>query len=202
MSGIRHPLGLPEGSVRALLALQICLQYWLLMLLPESIRVPVPLYLYFLLSVIFLFFVSRSRVSGANPNEFQDLQPLGIPAGLFRILLLGVTIGLTAYKYSQEGEAFLTFLTPKPEQLTAWPTLGIALVTGFTLGYFLRLLPVRDQPFVLTIQAWLSLIAMFMLVLDLVYQTFIQPGMQNKLTSTTWEAVIVAMIAFYFASRS
>ena len=201
MADIRHPLGLPEGSVRGLLALQICLQYWLLLLLPETQRVPVPLYLYFLLSLVMLFFVTRSRVESST-NEVNDLRPLWISGTLFRLFLLGTTVGVIGFKYYNEGEDFLKFLTPKPAQLTDWPAFGISLLVGFTIGFFLRLLPVRNSYIVQTAQAWVSILAMSLLVMDLVYQTFIAPGMQQRLGTVGWECLLTGIIAFYFSSRS
>lgn len=202
MPNVRHPLGLPEGSVRGLLALMICAQYWILMVLPPDRRIPVPLYLYFLLALVMMFFVTRSGAPVASDDPASELRPLGIPGVVYRLLLLVVTVGLMSWKYLGEGEGFLNLITPKPEQLQNWATFAIATLAGFTVGLFTRILPLRNSYLFQSVQAWVSLIAMLMLLADLVYQTIIAPGLKQEITTASWEALLVGVIAFYFSSRS
>ena len=57
----RPPLGLPPGSIRGLLSLQIVITFWLLLAMPEDKQKPIPMNLYFLLTMVFVFFVSHGK---------------------------------------------------------------------------------------------------------------------------------------------
>ena len=77
---VRPPLGLPAGSIRGLLALQIVLIFWMLLLVTQEI--PIPLNLYFLLSLVMMFFVSHGK-SIARRGEGVS-SPLWLPGGSIR----------------------------------------------------------------------------------------------------------------------
>lgn len=68
METTRHPLGLPAGSVRAVLAVAIAALFWTILLLPESWNIPVPLFLYFLSIMVLLFFFGHGKSIG-SPEE-------------------------------------------------------------------------------------------------------------------------------------
>src|SRR5262245_39527315 len=82
----RHPLGLPPGSVRAMLSLMICGLFWILISLPADKNVPIPLFLYFLLSLILVFFVAHGSTIGRASGSLQS--PLHLPRGTFRVFIV------------------------------------------------------------------------------------------------------------------
>src|SRR5215475_4606920 len=55
LAPVRHTYGLPAGSVRVSLVLLICLPFWVLLGVAEPLG-PMPLYLYFLLSLVLVYF--------------------------------------------------------------------------------------------------------------------------------------------------
>ena len=71
----RQPLGLPEGSVRALLALMVFGTIWALLLIHEDKPEPVPLYLYYLMFLILgsYFAARRHRRSSHVRRAAIDL---------------------------------------------------------------------------------------------------------------------------------
>ena len=77
-----RPLGLPPGSVRGMLSLMIMAMAWLLLLLPDSSSVTLPLNVYCLLPLVLLFFFShgKSIADSSDPTP----SPLYLPGGTLR----------------------------------------------------------------------------------------------------------------------
>src|SRR5258707_13249355 len=93
----RHALGLPAGSVRALLAFGVLGYLWVLALAPtregkslltENLQASQAfIYLQFLMVLILAhFFTAHGRSIG---HQVSRRSPLGLPRGSVRILLLG-----------------------------------------------------------------------------------------------------------------
>ena len=57
----RHPLGLPAGSVRSVIAILIAGLLCTIILLPPEQPVRVPLFVYFLTSLVLAFFTAFTR---------------------------------------------------------------------------------------------------------------------------------------------
>src|SRR5262249_18350823 len=82
---VRHPLGLPAGSVRALLTLLVLIPIWVLMLLPkEKGQVPIGLYCLMFL-VLGSFFAAHGQTIG-HPTGGGS--PLHLPRGSLRGLII------------------------------------------------------------------------------------------------------------------
>jgi hypothetical protein len=196
---VRPPLGMPAGSVRGLLAIQIVLVFWILLLVPAEREHPVPLNMYFLLSLVMVFFVSHGK-SIARRGE-PTASPLWLPGGTLRFLILAGTAAVFAYvivKYPERLER----LTPLPEQLKNWKYYLSALGLGFVLGYGTRLMPFRHAWTFQAFQAWTAIIAMAVLFLDLVFQVFINVSLPNPVDAVAWATVVTGVTAFYYGSRS
>src|SRR5436190_1513765 len=88
VSFVRHPLGLPPGSVRAVLALMIAGLFWLLLALPDEYPEKVPLFIYVLLGLVFLFFGSHGHTIG---HHITGHSPLYLPRGILRGSLILVS---------------------------------------------------------------------------------------------------------------
>lgn len=197
---MRHPLGLPAGSVRAVMSLTMVGLFWLLLLMPPDKDVQVPLYLYFLLGLVLLFFVSHGH--SIAPQGSSHKSPLGLPKGSIRaIIFLGTAAVIGWCIYSNRG-LLMERLTPTGQPLIQWPYLLLSLMGGFFLGWLIRLGPWKGLYWFQDIQAWLSLIAMGLLGVDIVIRLFINPHMEQDFDLPLWEEILVGVVAFYFGVRS
>src|SRR5438270_762422 len=116
----RPPLGLPPGSIRGLLALQITIIFWMFLLAPAERATEhggIPLNMYFLLSLVMVFFVShgKSIARRAEPTA----SPLWLPGGTLRFLILAGTAAVFAFVWIKHPDR-LDLLTPDPSQLKNW----------------------------------------------------------------------------------
>lgn len=196
----RHPLGLPPGSVRAVLALMIAGLFWAVVAMPESKEVPVPLFLYFLLGLILLFFGSHGSSIGHHLGDPRH--PLGMPRGTIRAILILGMAGVLGWIYYAHPDRFPSRLTPHPDQLKQWPHLLLTTVIGFSLGYVIRLGPWRKTAAFQDVLATLSLLCMLGLAAETVFVVFINPSLFENIDLAMWEAILTAIIAFYFGARS
>jgi len=196
----RQPLGLPEGSVRAVLALQITLSFWMLVILPDPAQrtLHIPLNLYFLLAFVFMFFVSYGH--SAADTEDPEPSPLGLPPLLVQIVILFGTAAILWWQYSTNPDRLKARLAP--DELKNAYRFGAALLGGFMVGFLIRAIPGRNSAIFQFIHAWLSMIAMFMLVVEIVVHAFISPTLEESLDVATLEMVITAIVACYFGTRS
>jgi hypothetical protein len=196
----RHPLGLPQGSVRAVLSLTIVGLFWLLLLLPADKDVQVPLYLYFLLGLVLLFFASHGR--SIAPQGTTHRSPLGLPRGSIRGIIVVGTIAVIVWCIRSNPSLLIARLTPTPEQLPQWPYLLMVLLGGFFLGWIIRLGPWRNLYWFQDVQAWVSLVAMILLGAEIVIHLFIRPHMEQEIDLPLVEETLLGVVAFYFGVRS
>jgi hypothetical protein len=204
----RHALGLPAGSIRALLALTVLGLLWLLALRPlpghegsaGEIKLPTVFMDLQILMVLILahFFAAHGnsiRAGGAGPS------PLGLPRGSVRFLLLAGYLGLAAFLYHTQPK----FEYPS----TSAFILLLVLVSGFFLGHLLTgivrafsrgLLPFWFQD----VQAWAALLAILCMGVILIIQIFINPSvpLEQQLDLPVVEAILAALVGFYFGARS
>jgi hypothetical protein len=195
----RAPLGLPPGSVRAALALVIAGLFWGLLLFSEKSD-QIPLYLYFLLCLELVFFVAHGASIGREATGQPN--PWGLPRGFFRVLLIAGFLASVGYRFAQNPEQLVQRLTPAPEQLRHWPYLLLALSGGFGVGRLLRLGPWRTTPAFQDVLAWVSLIAMMALGVEILIVAFVRPNLEKPLDLSVWEYILTGVVACYFGSRS
>jgi hypothetical protein len=200
----RHPLGLPPGSVRAVLSLIIVGLFWLLLLLPPDRDVQVPLYLYFLLGLVLLFFVSHGH--SIAPLGTNQRSPLGLPKGSIRAIILLGTAAVVGSGIYSNPDLLIRRLAPAPEEQSQWAHhwahLLMALLGGFFLGWVMRLGPWKGLPSFQDIQAWVSLLAMAGLGVEIVIRVFINPQLEQDINLPLWEEILVGIVSFYFGVRS
>jgi len=205
----RHALGLPAGSIRALLAAGVLGYLWLLVL-PISkeggrpIQQPEAAEAFTLLQLLVVmmlahFFVAHGRTIG---RVVSDRSPLSLPRGSLRFLLLAAEIGLLYYAYVTE----LSLTLPTTQHLAVY--LGVLLV-AFILGHGITdvvrglsggWLPAWFQD----IQAWFALIALILLgvlvLIRLVMNTSVPFDRQVGLVNM--EIALAGIVSFYFGARS
>lgn len=197
---LRHPLGLPAGSVRAVMSLTIVGLFWLLLLMPPEKDVQIPVYLYFLLGLVLLFFTSHGH--SIAPHGTTHKSPLGLPKGSIRAIIFLGTAAVIGWCMKSDRALLLERLTPSGQSLTQWPYLLLSMMAGFFLGWLIGLGPWRGVYWFQDIQAWLSLIAMGLLGIDIVIRLFINPNMERDFDLPLWEEILVGVVAFYFGVRS
>jgi hypothetical protein len=197
---VRPPLGLPPGSVRGILSLFIVIELWLLLLLPESSKVPIPINLYFLMTLVALFFVSHGK-SIATASD-ADPSPLYLPGGTLRVIILGGTAAVIGYLYSNYPDRLVERLRPSEAQLANWPSIVEAYVGGFFIGYLLRIMPFRNHWFFQSFLAWISLLSIAILFAEIIIQAFVKPTLKDEFDLHIWEAIVTGITACYFGTRS
>ncbi len=132
----RHALGLPAGSVRALLAVAVLGLLWLLALQPMygigeplgEIKLPTVFMDLQILMVLILahFFAAHGHSIRANASQRS---PLGLPRGSIRFLLLAGYLGLAVFLYRTQPK----FDYPSASAVI----LLLVLISGFFLGHVL-----------------------------------------------------------------
>jgi hypothetical protein len=200
-----HALGLPSGSVRALLAILIFATVWCSILVQPNREIPD--YLGDLLFIIMGHYFAARRRSAAEPEPGPP--PLFLPKGSVRLLLLGGSV-LVAVLLYQRGQ--LTPVDRNPGVVT------LLLVGGFLLGVALNTVAAwwqdrghRTPRFLEDLRALVSLaaaIALVFLVLNHFFR-FVPPDLIGDFLSQ-WvhlgrlgpEHILAAIVGFYFGSRS
>jgi len=197
----RPPLGLPAGSIRGLLALQIAIIFWVLLIVPSDPeqKIPIPLNLYFLSTLVMVFFVSHGK-SIAKKGDLAP-SPMWLPGGTFRFILLAGTLAVAALLVFRHPERF-SRLTPDPEQMQHWIYYFLGLGGGFILGYATRILPFRHSWIFQSFQAWSAIIAMAILLIEMIFRVFVGTSLTKNIEPVYWGTAVTAIVAFYFGSRS
>ena len=197
----RHALGLPAGSIRALLALMVLGLLGTIVLLHKEKEAPLLfLYLQYLMFLILAHFFAAhgSTIGGAG-----DRSPLGLPRGSVRLLLLAGFAGLVAWLYLNRSEV--------QDVPTAPVEVPIFLLGAFLLGLLLAHAVQRPLArgggvpyWFQDVQAWLALLAMAGMVIEFLLVVFIKPSLREdtSLNLETWERILAAIVGFYFGARS
>jgi hypothetical protein len=207
----RYPLGLPAGSVRALLTFMVLGTVWTLLLMPAEKHVRVPLYLTYLM---FLVIGSYFGARGAAPKakDQAETPPLYLPRGSIRLLIILGFAGVCGYGYYRD-HSFFENLKFDTETITKEPYLPMIIFGAFFLGSVVSTiagwvlageegLPAWYQDLL----AWVSVLAVLGLGALVIYQLVIKPTMdpekQIQLGGLPWETILSSIVAFYFGARS
>jgi hypothetical protein len=204
----RHALGLPAGSVRALLALGVLGYMWLLVLFPgpegksllaQQQASQAFIYLQFLMVLIIAhFFTAHGQSIGPQTGR----SPLGLPRGSVRLILLAGYLGMAYYLYTTKPAFQLPQTGPVLLQL-------VVLLTAFFLGHFLTVivrfvslgrLPAWFQD----VQAWFALLGLLLLGVVVIVRVVINKSLptEQQLDLDTTEAILAGIVGFYFGARS
>jgi hypothetical protein len=200
----RQPLGLPAGSVRALLAIMVIGTIGALLLLHEENPQPIPLYLYYLLFLILgSYFAARSHRHVA-PGAHEK-HPLHLPRGTLRFLMIVGFIGVIGWGIYSDPK-FLDRLSPP---VADQPWLPVIIVGAFFAGILIARVadrvfggPAGIPPWFQDLLAWVALLAMLGLVSEVIIRLVINPTLSQPLNLPPWEGILGALVAFYFGLRS
>jgi hypothetical protein len=204
----RYALGLPAGSIRALLALSVLGLLWLLALQPlpghdqrlgeiqlPSVFMNLQILMILILAHFFAAHGNSIRAGGTGSS------PLHLPRGSIRFLLMAGYLGLAAYLYHTQPK----FEYPS----TSAFILLLVLVSGFFLGHlltaFVRMISGGVLPFWFQdMEAWVALLAVVCMGIIFVIQLFVNPSvsLDQRINLPYVEAVLAALVGFYFGARS
>lgn len=202
---VNYPLGLPPGSVRAILSIVITGMFLVLATYPQPEGSPplkIPLFLFALLPMVLLFYIAHGR--SIRPPESNVYSPLYLPRGTIRLLLAVAFYGILGYQYFTNHDELISRLTPDPADVWKVPPLMFAITVGFLIGHVVRIGPWRNSPVYQNFMAWASLIALLLLLVDVVLEFVIKPSVQSdfQFDPFAFEAFLCGVIAFYFGARS
>lgn len=219
---IRHPLGLPAGSVRALLTFMILGTIWALLLIPaeKGEAAKVPLYLsYLMFLVIGSYFGARG--SAPNVKGQRESPPLYLPRGTIRFLIIFGFLGAFGYAFYRDNSLFsrLKFDVPTVDQQSNLPLeqklLPFIILGAYMLGSVIStmagwvLMGEEGMPaWYQDIQAWIAVLAVLALTGGVIYQLIIFPtispekavDLKEKL-NFPWQSILSGIVAFYFGAR-
>ncbi len=202
---VRHPLGLPAGSVRAVIALMVAGLIWALIFRARNEIIEVPLYLVYLMFLItgsFFAAHGNSIAAGQSPEP----SPLHLPRGTLRwLLVLGFvgTLGWYVWKWRD-------FPDLRIENPGEHPYLIVWMLGAFFLGMLVDRIvdhllagPAGPPAAYQDVLAWVSLLAVIGLAIEVVVLLMINPTLEGeKIHLPKWETFLSAIISFYFGARS
>jgi hypothetical protein len=198
----RHALGLPAGSIRALLTSLVFGLLAAIIVSGGQARVPT-LYNY----LWYLLFLIMAHYFAAHGNSIRGQQaersPLGLPRGFFRLVFIAGFVGLIAWLYHQ-NQSF----EPPTTSSAANP---LVLLAGFFAGVcvarLVRLTTGDQGPpyWFQDLEAWVALLAVVVLVVQVVVLVFINPTVSEEfqlMKDGPWDGIVAALVGFYFGARS
>jgi hypothetical protein len=207
----RHALGLPAGSVRALLALAVLGLLWVVALTHphgETVseadkHLPTILIALQILMVLILahFFTAHGHTIG---RHISIASPLGLPGGSIRFILAIGYIGLSVFLFYNQADFDL------PEKGALWSLLlelVVVLVSyfaGMLVSALVRMVwgeppppPYQD------LEAWVAILALVGLgVVVLIHLINRSVAAENKISLDVAQAVLSGLIGLYFGARS
>lgn len=195
----RHALGLPAGSIRAAHVLMIVGLVCAILLVPGQTPQPIPPYLIYLLFMILGHFFTAIHSSGSGNT------PLYLPVGLLRLVIFVALAGTVGWMLFHDEPRLQAQFERSVDELKTQPFLPLILLGAFFFGVLVRAIVGREFPPVALqdMEAWLSLLALCGLGIAVIYHVFIAPTLVEQTPSMPMaEAVLAAVIAFYFGERS
>ena len=207
----RHALGLPAGSVRALLALAVLGLLWAIALyhphgetMSEADKqLPMIMISLQILMVLILvhFFTAHGKTIG---RHVSGASPLGLPGGSIRFVLAIGYIGLCVFLYYNHAE----FALPAGASLSSLLLALVATLAGYFAGLlisrFVRMIWGDPPPApYLDMEAWVAMLAMLGLgVIVLLHLVNRSVSDEYHIQLDTTEAVVSGLIGLYFGARS
>lgn len=201
----RHPLGLPAGSVRAILAFMVLGLIWILLFLQKE----VPLYLQYLMFMILGHYFAIRQKPVAAPDAAEP-SPLYLPRGVIRAFIFLGFVGVFASIFYHHRDNLEGLWTEMQSDKTGKQYLPLLLAAAFFVGLLAARVGVllqnrtgmrsRLQDF----QAWLSLMAVVLLAIEVLLQLVINPTLEEskRIQLPHIENFFAAIVGFYFGARS
>lgn len=205
----RHALGLPAGSIRAILAFGVLGYLWVLALSPgkegksllEMQKQATSAFIYLqMLMVLILahFFTAHGKSIG---GAVSAKSPLGMPRGSVRFLLLGGYLGLAFFMFQRHRDFQLESSGPVLLDLAV-------LVTAFLLGHFItgivRTIAGDLPAWFQDIQAWFAIVSLVVLGVVVIIRLVINTSLpyETQIDPEIVEMILASVVGFYFGARS
>ena len=198
VSSNQHPFGLPLGTVRAFMAVLILANFWTVLLWPGAVAKPMLGHFFMLPLVLYSFTLSRDP---RPENFYRRILPF-----FLRLLLILGTGAVIAFVVSNGVENYRERLTPDFTEFSEYwmpfaASLGIGLMAGITLN---ALLGPSGELF-RTIRAWLSVVSMVMLSIELAMFLIHLRSTSGDLGFLTflrnYQIVQIGIVSAYFGTR-
>jgi len=192
----RTPFGLPTGSIRGVISILICAFFWVVLLWPHGHPARVVLAHFFLLGLVLMAFASHPL---ENDGESAPFLPW-----LLRLIFVGGSLGIVAIAWYQDPQELQERLTPEADEVRTWwiPYLACTF-GGFFVALTVRFLMGKRNHVFMTLRAWLSVVAMVMLALEIAAVIALASS-QDKSTEWLhyWDCVELAIVSAYFGTRA
>ncbi len=203
---VRHPLGLPRGSVRAVLAFMVLGTVWALLLVPaEKVRDGIPPYLFYLTFLIVGCYFG-ARAIAPHPAAPSEPHPLHLPRGSIRALIILGFLATFALAYHRDPEFYKRI---RLGSVSSHPLLPFLLFGGFFLGVVVNWIanlvlkgPTGLPNLYQDVLAWVSVLAVFGLSFEIVYQLVVVTNSESASELPQWQSILAAIVAFYFGART
>lgn len=212
---LRHALGLPAGSIRALLAFGVLLYLWVMAfasgtnaegkvtgMLAQPMASTAFIYMQVIMVIVLAHFtVAHGKTIGSAVSRHS---PLWMPRGSLRLVLLGAYFGLAYWTWTHRAMFKTTGLDLEPIIVVLSVVLGAFLV-GHISTAVMRFLSGGALPYWFQdIQAWFGLISLVLLVWIFIARLVINPNVsdQTRLSLMYSEPAMAAFVGFYFGARS
>jgi hypothetical protein len=199
---VRHALGLPAGSVRALLTLIIVGLVCALMLMSRGTErvIPIPAYLFYLLFLALGHYFAARRGEIRPPGESN---PLHLPKGCVRLLIVAALGATVTYKVMTDREGLEEQFRQSVVAIQYQPMLPVIVLAGFIVGVVIgAVVGQRRAGWAQDLQAWFSLIAVTMMCVAVLIHLVIDPPLAQRWEMPHWEGFLTAVVSFYFGERS
>jgi len=160
VSNAAHPFGLPLGTVRAFMALLILSYFWLVIYWPTSVK-PFLGHCFLLPLVLYSFTLNRDSI--AHISFRKRILPF-----VLRLIIVIGTMAALAFLFSRGVDHARERLTPDIGEITNWwmPFAGV-LSGGLLFGIILNWLLGPSGNLFKSLRAWLSVVSMVMLSVEL-----------------------------------
>lgn len=203
---VRHPLGLPRGSVRAVLAFMVLGTVWTLLLVPaEKVQAGIPPYLFYLTFLIVGCYFG-ARATAPYPLGPWERHPLYLPRGSIRALIILGFIGTFALAYHHDPEFYKRI---RLGSVSSHPLLPFVLFGGFFVGVVVNWIaglvlrrPTGMPAWYQDVLAWVSVLAVFGLSFEVIYQLVVVTNSASASEMPLWQSILAAIVAFYFGART
>ena len=196
-SDVRHPFGLPLGSVRGLMSILICAFFWILLLLPMESPAKAVLAHFFLLGLVLLAFASSPSIADRDVSPFLPW--------LLRLIFVGGSIAVVLFViFTRDLDLLQRRLTPDPDEVRMWWIPFLTTLTGgFSFGLLLRFLLGRENHIFQSLRAWFSVAGLILLVCELGI-FFIMAGGAGKVDEFLHycQCVTIIIVSAYFGTRA
>lgn len=209
----RHALGLPAGSIRALLACCVLLYLWVMAfatgidsdgkvtgMLAQPMAPTAFIYMQVIMVIVLAHFtVAHGKTIGSAVSRHS---PLWMPRGSLRLILLAAYFGLAYWTWTHKD----LFRQAEMEPIIVVLALVLA---AFLVGHFstatMRYVSGGSLPYWFQdIQAWFGLIGLVLLVWIFIARLVINPNVSDtaKLSLMYSEPAMAVFVGFYFGARS